>query len=102
MSNNSITKRFASEDFVTNITDLKANSLDLNTHAADATNPHRVTKDQVGLSNVANVLQYSTENQPPYPVTSVEGKTGAVILSSETWTFTLENGSTVTKEVVVK
>lgn len=37
-------------------------------------------KNDVGLGNVANVLQYSTENPPPYPVTSVAGKTGAVTL----------------------
>lgn len=32
----------------------------------------------VGLSNVDNVKQYSTSNPPPYPVTSVNGQTGAV------------------------
>ena len=32
----------------------------------------------VGLGNVDNVKQYSASNPPPYPVTSVNGKTGAV------------------------
>ena len=35
-------------------------------------------KSDVGLGNVANVLQYSANNPPPYPVTSVNGSTGAV------------------------
>ena len=38
-------------------------------------------KSDVGLSNVANVLQYSASNPPPYPVTSVNSKTGAVVLA---------------------
>lgn len=40
------------------------------------------TKAQVGLSNVDNVKQYSASNPPPYPVTSVAGKTGAVTLAA--------------------
>lgn len=36
------------------------------------------TKSEVGLGNVDNVKQYSASNPPPYPVTSVNGKTGAV------------------------
>ena len=61
----------------------------------------KVTKSGVGLGNVDNVKQYSASNPPPYPVTSVNGKTGAVTLTNETWTFTLANGSTVTKKVVL-
>ena len=41
-----------------------------------------VSKSDVGLSNVANERQYSSENPPPYPVTSVNGKTGAVTVPS--------------------
>ena len=37
-------------------------------------------KSDIGLGNVDNVKQYSTTNPPPYPVTSVNGKTGAVTL----------------------
>jgi hypothetical protein len=42
-----------------------------------------VTKTEVGLSNVDNVKQYSAGNPPPYPVTSVNDKTGAVELSAD-------------------
>lgn len=41
-----------------------------------------VSKSDVGLSNVVNERQYSSENPPPYPVTSVNGKTGAVTVPS--------------------
>lgn len=41
-----------------------------------------VSKSDVGLSNVANERQYSPDNPPPYPVTSVNGKTGAVTVPS--------------------
>lgn len=46
--------------------------------------------------------KYDENNPPPYPVTSVQGKTGDIILNSEVWTFTLNDGSVVTKEVVIK
>lgn len=39
------------------------------------------SKSDVGLGNVDNVQQYSATNPPPYPVTSVNGQTGAVTLS---------------------
>lgn len=38
-------------------------------------------KSDVGLGNVDNVKQYSASNPPPYPVTSVNGSTGAVTVS---------------------
>lgn len=40
------------------------------------------TKADIGLGNVDNVKQYSADNPPPYPVTSVNSKTGAVILGA--------------------
>ena len=40
-----------------------------------------IDKATVGLDNLDNVRQYSSVNQPPYPVTSVAGKTGAVTLT---------------------
>lgn len=43
-----------------------------------------VSKSDVGLGNVANERQYSPANPPPYPVTSVNGKTGAVTVSVPT------------------
>lgn len=38
------------------------------------------TAPEVGLGNVANVRQYSADNPPPYPVTSVNGQVGQVNL----------------------
>ena len=37
-------------------------------------------KSDVGLGNVDNVQQYSVSNPPPYPVTSVNGQTGDVVI----------------------
>lgn len=37
-------------------------------------------KSDVGLGNVDNVQQYSASNPPPYPVTSVNGQSGAVVV----------------------
>ena len=59
----------------------KAEATDLTAHTGNKSNPHSVTKAQVGLENVENVKQYSASNPPPYPVTSVAGKTGAVTLA---------------------
>lgn len=52
-----------------------------------------VSKSDVGLSNVANERQYSLENPPPYPVTSVNGKTGAVTIASAPSTTSLLKGN---------
>lgn len=46
----------------------------------------------VGLGNVDNVKQYSVSNPPPYPVTSVNGKTGAVTVSALPTVTTADNG----------
>ena len=54
----------------------------LNIHINNNSNPHNVDKNQIGLGNVANVLQYSANNPPPYPVLSVNGSTGAVSLTA--------------------
>lgn len=48
----------------------------------DLSNKPSITKEAIGLENVANVLQYSASNVPPYPVTSVNGKTGAVTIET--------------------
>lgn len=45
-----------------------------------------ITKSDIGLSNVDNVKQYSVSNPPPYPVTSVDGETGAVQTNSVKYT----------------
>lgn len=47
------------------------------------------TAAEVGLGNVDNVKQYSASNPPPYPVTSVNGQTGDVVVeggSQNVWT----------------
>lgn len=54
------------------------------------------------IKNEIDQKSYSEDNPPPYPVTSVDGKTGDVSLNYETWIFTLDDGSTITKQVVVK
>ena len=51
-----------------------------------------VTKSDVGLGNVDNVKQYSASNPPPYPVTSVNGKTGAVTIREVPAVTTSDNG----------
>lgn len=51
--------------------------------AKNATKPS-YSKSEVGLGNVDNVKQYSESNPPPYPVTSVNGKTGAVTVDVPT------------------
>lgn len=65
---------------------------------AKASTKPTYTKSEVGLGNVENVKQYSASNPPPYPVSSVNGKTGAVSLSASdvgarpsTWTPTAAN-----------
>ena len=45
-------------------------------------NPPTYTAADVGLGNVDNVRQYSADNPPPYPVTSVNGMTGNVIINT--------------------
>ena len=57
------------------------------------------TASEVGLGNVDNVQQYSASNPPPYPVTSVNGNTGAVSLSIPTKTSDLTNDSGYTTNV---
>ena len=54
-------------------------------------NPHNVSKSDIGLGNVDNVQQYSASNPPPYPVTSVNGETGAVTLTIPTKVSDLTN-----------
>ena len=46
-----------------------------------------LSKSDIGLGSVDNVRQYSSSNPPPYPVTSVNGQTGAVTIQTgaSTW-----------------
>lgn len=59
---------------------------------AKASSKPEYTKSEIGLGNVDNVKQYSVSNPPPYPVTSVNGNTGAVTLSVLPDVTTAENG----------
>ena len=52
----------------------------------------KLVKADVGLSQVANVTQYSAQNPPPYPVTSVNGKTGVVTIGEVPVVTTSDNG----------
>ena len=51
-----------------------------------------IAKEDVGLSQVANVKQYSEKNPPPYPVTSVNGQTGAVTVREVPAVTASDNG----------
>lgn len=63
---------------------IKRNSIDVGSFTANAANDVNIdinvptNKSDIGLGNVDNVKQYSASNPPPYPVTSVNGKTGTV------------------------
>ena len=59
---------------------------------AKASTKPTYTKSEVGLGNVDNVKQYSASNPPPYPVTSVNGKTGAVTISALPTVSASDNG----------
>ena len=69
---------------------IKRNSIDVGSFTANAANDVNIDinvptgKADIGLSNVDNVKQYSATNPPPYPVTSVNGKTGAVSVNVPT------------------
>ena len=52
-------------------------------------------KTDIGLGNVDNVQQYSATNPPPYPVTSVNGQTGAVTISGAVDSVNGQTGTVV-------
>ena len=69
---------------------------------AKASSKPSYTKSEVGLANVDNVKQYSASNPPPYPVTSVNGKTGAVTVdvpSVPSWAMATSKPSYTASEV---
>ena len=49
---------------------------------AKASSKPSYSKNEIGLGNVDNIKQYSASNPPPYPITSVNSKTGAVTLDA--------------------
>lgn len=63
------------------------------------------SKSDVGLGNVDNVQQYSASNPPPYPVTSVNGSTGDVVISvgdtKVEQTYTTTSGYTYWRPIVI-
>lgn len=59
--------------------------------AKESTKPS-YTASEVGLGNVVNVLQYSAQNEPPYPVTSVNGSTGDINIHTVPECSTSNNG----------
>lgn len=66
------------------------------TSVAGKTGDVTLNKSDVGLSNVANVLQYSASNPPPYPVKSVNGETGDVELTiPDAYTLPVANSTTL-------
>lgn len=99
----SITRRYATEDYVeesvANLVNSAPDTLDTLGELAAA---FQENEEVVDVLNQAITTKYSADNPPLYPVTSVEGKTGAITLSYEIWTFTLADGTTVTKNVVIK
>jgi hypothetical protein len=50
---------------------------------AKASTKPTYTKTEIGLDKVDNIRQYSVNNPPPYPVTSINGKTGEVVLDAD-------------------
>ena len=52
----------------------------------------KLVKADVGLSQVDNVKQYSASNPPPYPVTSVNGHTGAITVREVPSVTASDNG----------
>lgn len=67
---------------------IRRNSVDVGSFTANSANDVNIDinvptdKSDIGLGNVDNVKQYSATNPPPYPVTSVNGKTGDVVLDA--------------------
>ena len=61
----------------TSLNALEAEAEKISPHIANKENPHSVTKAQVGLGNVANVLQYSDSNHPE--IGDVDGRQSLVI-----------------------
>ena len=67
---------------------IRRNSIDVGSFTANSANDVDIDinvpadKSDIGLGNVDNVRQYSASSPPPYPVTRVNGKTGAVSLTA--------------------
>ena len=77
---------------------IRRNSVDVGSFTANSANDVNIDinvptdKSDIGLGNVDNVKQYSDTNPPPYPVTSVNGHTGAVTVHEVPSVTTSDNG----------
>ena len=77
---------------------IRRNSVDIGSFTANSANDVNIDinvptdKSDIGLGNVDNVKQYSATNPPPYPVTSVNGHTGAVTVHEVPAVTTTDNG----------
>ena len=77
---------------------IRRNSVDVGSFTANSANDVNIDinvptdKSDIGLGNVDNVKQYSASNPPPYPVTSVNSKTGAVTVREVPAVTTSDNG----------
>lgn len=77
---------------------IRRNSVDIGSFTANSANDVNIDinvptdKSDIGLGNVDNVKQYSASNPPPYPVTSVNGETGAVTVREVPVVTTADNG----------
>lgn len=77
---------------------IRRNSVDIGSFTANSANDVNIDinvptdKSDIGLGNVDNVKQYSASNPPPYPVTSVNGKTGAITIREVPAVTTTDNG----------
>ena len=77
---------------------IRRNGVDIGSFTANSSNDVNIDinvptdKSDIGLGNVDNVKQYSASNPPPYPVTSVNGKTGAVTVHEVPAVTASDNG----------
>lgn len=77
---------------------IRRNSIDIGSFTANSANDVNIDinvptdKSDIGLGNVDNVKQYSATNPPPYPVTSVNGHTGAITIREVPAVTTSDNG----------
>ena len=77
---------------------IRRNSVNVGSFTANSVNDVNIDinvptdKSDIGLGNVDNVKQYSATNPPPYPVTSVNGETGAITIREVPAVTTTDNG----------
>lgn len=77
---------------------IRRNSVDIGSFTSNSADDVNIDinvptdKSDIGLGNVDNVKQYSASNPPPYPVTSVNGETGAVTVREVPVVATTDNG----------